>query len=126
MTKSKKKNKKKKFNLIDWLDKYVFRAVNFVVFFYVGILYFVAKNNVDDAILRKKGISTYAEVVSIRKKTILKTGQEFVYRYYRFYVPEYGQYYIGRTTYEKNHEQIGDSIEILYNKIPKFSIPYVS
>ena len=112
MTKSKKKNKKKKFNLIDWLDKYVFRTVNFVAVVLAIVVFMLGRDIVITEILKKEGISTYAEVV--RKRTSIGgRGGDHVRVYYRFYAPEYDQYYTGKTSYRNLF--VGENIEILYN-----------
>ena len=119
MTKSKKKNKKKKFNLIDWLDKYVFRTVNLIALIVATTIFLAIKSIVVNVILYKKGVSTYAEVVAIKRVDPHSFFVDYC-RTYSFYVSENGQYYIGKTHYNKGY--VGDSIEVLYNpKHPEMS-----
>ena len=105
---------KKKYNLIDWLDQYVFRKSNLwwliLVLFSLKMLqvHLVSKH------LRENGISTYGIVVGETPGG--RGGTNMVYRYY---VPERNQYYMGTTGYSCHK---GDTIEVLYDlKRPKRS-----
>jgi len=103
----KKKSKEKKFNLIDWMDQYIFRKKNiwwFILLFFCARmtqLHFIDKG------LREHGVCTYALVIN---KLHSPRGGSFMA--YRYYVPETNQYYIGKTGYKCS---VGETIEVLYN-----------
>ena len=111
-----KNNKKtiKQFNLIDWMDQYIFRKSNL---WWLVLFLFCARMiqlHIIDEGLRENGICTYAIVIGETHSP--RGGGLMVYRYF---VPEVNQYFNGTTGYDCS---VGETIEILYNpKHPKQS-----
>lgn len=103
-----KKNKKQKeLNLIDLVDKYVFRRSN--LWWLILFLFIVRmiQLGITRKELRLNGINTYG-IVSDETPGV-RGGKMRIYRYY---VPERGEIYTGITGYSCS---IGDTIQILYD-----------
>ena len=117
MGKKKSKSKKIKFNLIDWLDQYIFTRnffacliVLFLLFKMIDILYWQAR-------VTSEGVETKGYVYRITSPP--RGGTLY---WYRYLVPGSYDYYYGKT----NHPySVGDSIPVKYlPSSPKHCIAY--
>ena len=108
MGKSKKQNKKK-FNLIDWLDKYIFRSKNLSYMLGIYLAYIFISTLIHNHQLREYGIESKAYVYAKHDPT--RGGTAYKYRFEAS--NDYGQkeYFKGTSLYKYS---IGDSITIIY------------
>lgn len=101
-----KNNKKKKLNLVDWMDLHVFTKKTLLLLIVLFVTYQFTQIIYSGYQLRKYGLETMGFVYGLHGGT---TGADFYS--YRFYASESREYYSGKTLCETN---VGDSIRVVY------------
>lgn len=114
----KKKNnkpKKQKFNLIDWLDTYIFTRKYLWYWTLAIILALFINSRVERCKLKDHGVEISGYVYS------KSSNAKKIFYNYKFFVKEYNCYYRG---WDDHYHAVGDEIIIIYlPENPKINMP---